>query len=80
MYESFFQKVELQKTWIELYKNSLHPKVSILEDLRFTTAWKVSKYGMNTGKYRPEKTPYFDTSHVVYAFTKWVSYSFKSIS
>ena len=38
MYESFFQKVRLQKTWIELYKNSLHPKVNILEDLRFTNA------------------------------------------
>ena len=29
------------------------------------TAWKVSKYGVksgpNTGKYRPELTPYLDT-------------------
>ena len=35
------------------------------------TAWKVSKYGVfsvfspNAGKYRPEKTPYFDTFHAV---------------
>ena len=33
------------------------------------TAWKVSKYGVfsgaNTGKYRPEKTPYLDTFHAV---------------
>ena len=40
--------------------------------------WKVSKYGVisglyfpvfnpNTGKYRPEITPYLDTFHAVYA-------------
>ena len=33
------------------------------------TAWKVSKYGvffgLNTGKYGPERTPYLDTFHVV---------------
>ena len=39
-----------------------------------STAWKVSKYGvfsgpyfpvlgLNTGKHRPEKTPYLDTFH-----------------
>ena len=43
---------------------------------RINTAWKVSKYGvfsgpyfpvfgLNTGKYGPEKTPYFDTVHAV---------------
>ena len=42
------------------------------------TAWKVSKnevfsglfssvFGLNTGKYEPEKTPYLDTFHVVNA-------------
>ena len=34
-----------------------------------TAAWKMSKYvvfsGPNTGKYGPEKTPYFDTFHAV---------------
>ena len=41
------------------------------------TAWKVSKYGvisgpyfpvfgLNTGKYRPEITPYLDTFHAVW--------------
>ena len=41
-----------------------------------STAWKVSKYGvfsgpyfpvfgLNTDKYRPEKTPYLDSFHVV---------------
>ena len=33
------------------------------------TAWKVSRWGVffvpNTGKYRPEKTPYLDTFHAV---------------
>ena len=33
------------------------------------TAWKVSRYGVfsgpNTGKYRPENTPYLDTFHAV---------------
>ena len=40
------------------------------------TAWKVSQYkvfsvpnflvfGLNTGKYSPEKTPYLDTFHAV---------------
>ena len=40
------------------------------------TAWKVSKYGvisgpyflvfgLKTGKYRPEKTPYLDTFHTM---------------
>ena len=29
------------------------------------TAWKVSKYGPNAGKYGPEKTPYLDTFHAV---------------
>ena len=55
-----------------------------------TTAWKVSKYGvfsgpyfpvfgLNTGKYGPEKTPYLDTFYTVYMngivwvkrFAKW---------
>ena len=42
------------------------------------TAWKVFKYGvfsgpyspifgLNTGKYGPEKTPYFDTFHALIA-------------
>ena len=41
-----------------------------------STAWKVSKcgvffgpyfpvFGLNTGKYGPEKTPYLDTFHAV---------------
>ena len=52
---------ELVKTYLELYQ---------------TSAWKVSKYGVfpgpyfpvfspNTGKYRPEKTPYLDNFHAV---------------
>ena len=43
----------------------------------FSNPWKVSKYGVfsgpyfpvfspNTGKYRPEKTPYLDTFHTVF--------------
>ena len=32
--------------------------------------WKVSKYGVfsgpNTGKYGPEKTPYLDTSRIIF--------------
>ena len=45
------------------------------------TAWKMSKYGVisgpyfpvfnpNTGKYRPEITPYLDTFHVVFSTLK----------
>ena len=48
-------------------------------------AWKVSKYGvisgpyfpvfgLNTGKYRPEITPYLDTFHVEYLFA-WLVFS-----
>ena len=44
--------------------------------LEVNTAWNVSKYGvfpgpyfpvfgLNTGKYRPEKTPYLGTFHTV---------------
>ena len=44
--------------------------------IRIQTAWKVSKYGvisgphfpvfgLNTGKYGPEITPYLDTFHAV---------------
>ena len=29
------------------------------------TVSKVSKYGVNAGKYGPEKTPYLDTFHPV---------------
>ena len=47
------------------------------------TAWKVSKYGvfsgpyfpafgLNTGKYGPEKTPYLDTFHAVYYKKHWI--------
>ena len=58
------------------------------------TAWKVSKYGvisgpyfpifgLNTGKYGPEKTPYLDTFYAVisgkmniitekYTYTDWM--------
>ena len=36
--------------------------------------WKVSKYGVfsgpNTGKYRPEKTPYLDTFHAMFPSIK----------
>ena len=46
------------------------------------TAWKVSKYevlsspyfpafGLNTGKYGPENTPYLDTFHTVLSFFKF---------
>ena len=49
---------------------------SFIRMARFTTARKVSKYGdfsgsyfpvfsPNTGKYRPEKTPYLDTFNAV---------------
>ena len=49
---------------------------SIIVNIDTKTAWKVSKYGvfsglyfrafgLNTGKYRPEKTPYVDTFHTV---------------
>ena len=50
------------------------------------TAWKVFKYGvfsgpyftvfgLNTGKYGPEKTPYFNTFHAVSFLVKidWIS-------
>ena len=48
------------------------------------TAWKASKYvvfsgpyfpvfSTNTGKYGPEKTPYLDTFHAVWFFTKFKS-------
>ena len=47
------------------------------------TAWKMSIYGvisglyflefgLNTGKYGPEITPYFETLHAVLAFSTWV--------
>ena len=50
------------------------------------TAWNVSKYevfstpyfpvfGLHTGKYGPEKTPYLDTFHAVFHL-KWNSYVF----
>ena len=36
----------------------------------FSTAWKVSKCGVFSGRhfplFRPEKTPYFDTFHTVF--------------
>ena len=46
------------------------------------TGWKVSKYrvisgpyfpvfGLNTGKYGPEITPYLDTFHVVFSYTSF---------
>ena len=49
-------------------------------------AWKVSKYGvisgpfspvfvLNTGKYRPEITPYLDTFHAVTAVFQQLVYS-----
>ena len=48
---------------------------------KFSTAWKVSKYGvisgpyfpvfgLNTGKYGPEITPYLDTFHAGYTINK----------
>ena len=54
---------------------------SPLISLQHITAWKVSKYGvfsgpyfplfgLNTGKYGPEKTPYLDTFHAVYGVKK----------
>ena len=53
--------------------NCIYISMIILE---LITAWKVSKYGvisgpyfpvfeLNTGKYGPEITPYFDTFHAV---------------
>ena len=43
------------------------------------TAWKVSKYGVfsvfspNVGKYRTEKTPYFDTFQAVVTSVIFIS-------
>ena len=37
--------------------------VGDLDLLSTITAWKVSKYGVFSGKYGPEKTPYLDTFH-----------------
>ena len=31
-------------------------------------------FGLNTGKYRPEKTPYLDTFHVVWAWAWFLEY------
>ena len=39
-------------------------------NIKFITAWKVSKHGVFSGPYfpvfGPEKTPYLDTFHAVY--------------
>ena len=51
-------------------------KIEMEWSFLLTTGWKVSKYGvfsapyfpafgLNTGKYGPEKTPYLDTFHTV---------------
>ena len=48
-------------------------------NIKTSTVWKVSKYGVitgpyfpvfspNTGKYRPEITPYMDTFHAVLSY------------
>ena len=58
-------------------------------DIRYT-AWKVSIYGgfsgpyfsvfgLNTGKYRPEKFPYLDTFHIVILIYFWPMYLFYNI-
>ena len=41
------------------------------------TARKVSKYGLNTGRYGPEKTPYLDTFHAVTILTIEIMISVK---
>ena len=43
-----------------LKKHSLHEKCPYTE---FFLARIFSAFGLNMGKYRPEKTPYLDTSH-----------------
>ena len=59
-------------------------QISLRSGIFANTAWKVSKYGafsgpyfpvfgLNTGKYEPEKTSYFDTFHAV---ESWNSYGF----
>ena len=58
--------------WRDIFNNASGIKKSNLINI----AWKVSKYevfsgpyfavfGLNTGKYRPEKTSYLDTFHAV---------------
>ena len=53
-------------TWIDL---KLCNSNTFQIELFILTAWKVSKYevisGPNTGKYRPEVTPYLDNFHAV---------------
>ena len=57
---------------------------SIVDEYEIGTAWKLSKYGafsgpyfpvfgLNTGKYGPEKTPYMDTFHTVRSFLSYYS-------
>ena len=57
-------------------KQYLEPIYLAPQDMKYSTAWKVSKYGVisgpyfpvfnpSTGKYEPEITPYLDTFHAV---------------
>ena len=46
----------------------------LIEEQKYSAAWKVSKYGVlsglhfPTGKYGPEKTAYLDIFHVIFEF------------
>ena len=56
--------------------------IACMKPTVISTAWNVSKYevisgpyfpvfGLNTGKYGPEITPYLDTLHAVFIDGKW---------
>ena len=74
------------KNFKDSLKNDPFDKSSTSEYLN-TTVWNVSKYvvfscpyfptfGLNTGKYGPEKTPFLDTFHAVYIYSNVVKKTF----
>ena len=74
-------------------KGVISCRVSIMKlSCKNSTAWKVSKYGvfsslyfpvfgLNTGKYEPEKTPFLDTFHAAsHIFSKYARDMFIYVS
>ena len=77
-----FRRV-LQSIWNVEEFSSSDVIIAVIELLsKSIIAWKVSKYGvffgpyfpvfgLNTGKYRAEKSPYLDTFHAVHLWNWW---------
>ena len=58
------------KSLILVVKPLVTHTVRSLKNTLISTTWKLSNYGLDAGKYKPEKTLYLDTFHAVHFLEK----------